>query len=563
MIVWSRRSLGSKAHANAMLFSALSVHLLGAVAAVLLMAVPSYAGDEEPLHQRIDQLVMAKASDRPVAEVVDDAGFLRRVYLDLAGRIPSVGEIREFLADSRPDKRAAVIDRLLASEDYPRRMQELWHVILMERRADDPKWADYLRKSFAANKPWNVLCREMLYPDPTSEETLGSSFFYTKRLENYGQNPVDHPGLTRDVGRMFLGMDLQCAQCHDHLFVDEYKQRDFQGLFLVYSNLFLRKDKDLQYPAVGEKLLTKKAEFMSVFEKVTKETGPRLPGGPEFEIVTFEKDQEWLEPPDRKRNFLGTPKYSALKELAEHLPTPDNPAFARNAVNRFWFILMGRGLVHPLDLHHVDNPPSHPEVLDLLASEFVAHQFDIKWLLRELAMTQTYQRSSVLPEGDRPPPQESFLVAIEKRLLAEQLLTSVLEATGQRARFAPAGDDKKESSQLTNLQAKFVKAFANPPQEPEEEFAPSLQSALFLLNDASVLELMAPRDDNLADRLVKLSEPRALAEELYLSVLTRLPSDEEQAEVADFLAQQTDRKQIAVSQLIWALMASTEFCVNH
>jgi hypothetical protein len=563
MIDRSRRSLGNKTQSRSRFLRIGSLHLLGAIAAALLVAAPGFAGDVPPLHKRIDQLIMAKAGDRPVAEMVDDAGFLRRVYLDLAGRIPTIGQCREFLADANPEKRAALVDRLLASDDYPRRMQEFWHVTLMERRADDPKWAEYLRSSFAANKPWDVLCRELLYPDPSNEEALGSSFFYTKRLENYGQNPVDHPGLTRDVGRLFLGVDLQCAQCHDHLFVNEYKQQDFQGLFIVYSNLFLRKDKDLKYPAVGEKLLTKKAEFMSVFEKVTKETGPRLPGGPEFEIVTFEKDQEWLEPPDRKRNFQGIPKYSPLKELAEHLPTADNPAFARNAVNRFWFMLMGRGLVHPLDLHHVDNPPSHPEVLDLLAQEFVAHRFDIKWLLGELARTETYQRASVLPEGEKTPPPESFLVAIEKRLLAEQLLASTLEATGERARFDPAAEDKNAAKTFSAMRDKFVKAFANPPQEPEEEFAPSLQSALFLLNDESMLELMNPRDGNLADRLVKLSEPSALAEELYLSVLTRLPSEEEKADVAEFLAAQPDRKQAAVSQLVWALVASTEFCVNH
>jgi hypothetical protein len=532
-----------------------------ALAAATFLSADAVA--EESLSAQVDRLIVAAAGDRPVAEVVDDAGFLRRVYLDLASRIPTIDEAREFLADARSDKRAQVIDRLLASEDYARRMQELWHVILMERRADDPKWAEYLRNSFAANKPWDALCQEMLYPDPANEAALGASFFYTKRLENYGQNPVDHPALTRDVGRMFLGMDLQCAQCHDHLFVDEYKQQDFQGLHIVYSNLFLRKDKDLKYPAVGEKPIAKKAEFMSVFEKVTKETAPRLPGGPEFQIVTFEKDQEWLEPPDRKRNFAGIPKYSALKQLAEHLPTPDNPAFARNAVNRFWFILMGRGLVHPLDLHHADNPPSHPELLDLLAGEFVAHKYDIRWLLGELARTETYQRASVLPPGDRTPPQESFLVAIEKRLLAEQLLTSTLVATGERARFDPASDDKDAAKKLAGLRDEFVKAFSNPPQEPEEEFAPSLQSALFVLNDSSVLDLMTPRDGNLADRLMKLSEPTALAEELYLSVLTRLPSDVEQVEVADFLAAQPDRKPAAVSQLIWALMASTEFCVNH
>jgi hypothetical protein len=351
-------------------------------------------------------------------------------------------------------------------------------------------------------------------------------------------------------------MDLQCAQCHNHLFIDDYKQQDFQGLFIVYSNLFLRKDKDLKFPAVGQKPIAKKQEFMSVFDKVSLQTGPRLPGGPEFEMQVFEQGQEWLEPPDRKTNFPGIPKYQPLVQIAEHLPSPENPAFTRNIVNRLWCVLMGRGLVHPLDQHHSANPPSHPEVLDLLAKEFAAHNFDIKWMLGQLARTQTYQRDSQLPEGQSDVPQEKFLVAIEKRLSAEQLMQSMLVAAGESARYE---DTKKRD----DLRARFVKAFANPPMEPEVEFAPSLQGALFVLNDSNVLEWLNPRENNLADRLMKISEPDALADELYISVLSRQPDGDERQMVIEHVGKNTDRKQAAVAQLIWALLATTEFCVNH
>jgi hypothetical protein len=529
----------------------------GCVLAYLcLIAGVSLLRAEEPLPGRIDALILAKAGSFKPAEVVDDAGFLRRIYLDLAGRIPTAEEARAFLSDNAADKRAKLIDQLLASSDYPRHMQQLFQVMLMERRADDPQWAKYLESSFAANKPWDVMCRELLNPDPANEATLGSSFFYTKRLENYGQNPVDYAALTRDVGRLFLGVDLQCAQCHNHLFIDDYKQQDFQGLFIVYNNLFLRKDKDLKFPAVGEKPLAKKAEFMSVFDKVSLETGPRLPFGSEIEIPAFEKGEEWLQPPDKKTNFAGTPKFSPLAKIAEQLPTPENAGFARNIVNRLWFVLMGRGLVHPLDQHHHGNPPSHPEVLDLLAGEFTSHKFDIKWLLGELARTQTYQRASVLPEGQTDMPPEKFLVAVEKRLLAEQLMEAMLVATGERPRY----EDAKKRDEL---QKRFAKAFANPPMEPEEEFAPSLQGALFVLNDSNVLEWLNARENNLADRLSKISEPDALADELYISVLSRQPSADERQMVLDHLAKLADRKPAAVSQLIWALLAATEFCVNH
>lgn len=512
-----------------------------------LLAAPLLASSAvaQTLPQRIDALILAKAPSKAAA-VCDDAEFLRRAHLDLAGRIPTAVEARTFLDDGSPEKRVKLIDKLLNSPDHPRRMTELFHVMLMERLGDHAEWTKFLQKSFAANKPWDQLAREILRAAP-KEETRGAAFFYSKRLENYGQNPVDYPALTRDVGRLFLGMDLRCAQCHDHLFVRDYKQADYQGLFAFYQNVSLGNAAE---PSVAENAATAKVAFMSVFRKQPRETGPKLPGLPEVEIPKFDKGKEYETPPDPRKKIAGVPKFSTLAAVSKRLPTPENAAFARNIVNRLWFVLMGRGLVHPLDLHHSGNPPSHPELLDLLVQELVAHKYDMKWLLRELALTQTYQRSSVLPEGVKEPPRESFLVAHEKRLSAEQLLASVLVATGEDVKHATAA------------RPKFVKAFANPPREPEDEFAPALRGALFLLNDDLVLGWLAPKPGNLVDRLAKLPDDKA-AEELYLSVLSRRPADEERDEVATYLAKHTDRRPAALGRLAWALLASTEFGVNH
>src|SRR5262249_15124568 len=141
-----------------------------------------------------------------------------------------------------------------------------------------------------------------------------------------------------------------------------------------------------------------KVAFSSVFKKAPKETGPRIPGGAEIEVPPLKKGEEFVKPPDPKTQFPGVLRFSPLGRLAEQLPTAENQAFTRNIVNRLWFVMLGRGLVYPLDLHHSGNPPSYPELLDLLAREFAAHKFDIKWLLRELALSQTYQRSSLLPQ---------------------------------------------------------------------------------------------------------------------------------------------------------------------
>lgn len=522
------------------------------------------ADADEPLHSRIDQQIEAAAGTN-VAPVADDAEFLRRVYLDFAGRIPSVDETRAFLSDAAGDKRTTLIDKLLVSPEYPRRMREAFHVQLMERAGEHEEWTRFLEQSFAANKPWDQLVREMLNPNADDETTRGAAFFFTKRLENYGQQPVDLPGLTRDVGRLFLGVDLQCAQCHDHLFIDDYKQVDFQGLHTFVSHTTIRQD--VKFPAVGEKLIDKKTEFMSVFVKEPKSTGPRLPFGTEVDVPAFAKGEEFVLPPDRKKNFPGRPKFSPLAILAEQLPTASNAQFARNIVNRLWWQMLGRGLVHPLDLHHAKNPPSHPELLDLLTAEFVAHKFDIKWLLRELALTRTYQRGSSLPSGlEREPSPEKYIVAIEKPLSTEQMLWSVLQATGELPRFQPAVDTEgkpKPNAPLDDLRKRFTAALANPPREPEGDFAPSVKAALFLSNDAQVLGLLKPRDGNLAEQLVKETDPAQLAERAYLAVLARPPSPEEVSDVAKFVVERGDDRAKAVGQLIWALVASTEFCVNH
>ena len=516
----------------------------------------------EPLSRQIDEKILAKAAGKPASSLTDDAEFLRRVYLDFAGRIPSVEQLRGFLADKLLDKRAKVIDHLLNGPDYPKRMTEIFHVMLMERLGDHAEWTKYLTTSFKDNKPWDKMAREMLRADAADEANRGAAFFLSKRLENYGQNPVDYPALTRDIGRLFLGKNLQCAQCHDHLFIDEYKQQHFQGLFAFVQNLQLG---DAKLPSVAEKLTTGKVAFMSVFKKINRETGPSLPGGKEIEPPIFKKGEEYIVAPNLKTKTRGVPKFSTLAILSEQLPASDNKDFTRNIVNRIWFVAMGRGLVHPLDLNHKDNPASHPELLDLLASEFVAHKFDIKWLFRELALTQTYQRSSVLPKGVDTIAPESFLTAIEKRVSAEQLMESMLEAAGERDRYLAVkkADPNVKTESIASLQAKFLKAFANPARDPEEEFNPSLKAALFILNDPTILDWLTPRPGNLIDRLSKIADDGKAAEEMYLSVLSRIPTDEEKSGVVKYLTKNSAKRVAALGQFAWALLASTEFSVNH
>ena len=539
----------------------------------LLLNAHSDCRAEAPLHERIDQFIAAGADNRPVAEMTDDTEFLRRVWLDFAGRIPTPETVKAFAADASPTKRDRVIDELLAADAWPERMTDQFHIMLMERRGEDDGWNAWLKQSFKDGKPWDQLVRELLDPDGDAETTRGAAFFMTKRLEKYGQNPTDYPGLVRDVGRLFLGMDLQCAECHDHLFIEDYKQVDFKGLFTVYQNAYIRRD--VKFPAIGEKAMTAKLEFVSVFDPTQASTGPRVPGGREFEIAEPKpvdpKQPKPKTPPPR-------PDWSALKVIADELTSRENRQFARNAVNRVWFSLMGHGIVHPLDVHHSANPPSHPELLDALTDKFVAHDFDVKWLQREIALSDAYQRSTRLPDTAASPPKESFLVGIERRLSAEQIMSSILVATGQ-TEMIPAEAAKKpdgeadtvelpdiastELPSLPEIRTAFLAALANDAREPEESVASTVKGALFWRNSDIVQRLVHRRPGNVLDRLAATDDVGVLVDELFLTVLSRHPTHDEQATVAAFLASRPDEKDVVTRDAMWALLTSVEFYVNH
>ncbi|MGY8771326.1 MAG: DUF1549 domain-containing protein [Pirellulales bacterium] len=505
----------------------------------------------EPLHDQIDRLIEVKARADQIAQPATDSEFLRRVYLDFSGRIPSATEARNFLDDISIDKRVKLIDQLLESPGFSPRMASLFHSLLMEQRGDDKDWQLYLLNSFSENKPWDQMAREILKPNVQDKATRATVFFYQKRLEKSGANPVDYPTLTNDVARLFLGKNLKCAQCHDDLFIDEYKQSDFQGLYAAFLNVSVKKDPDAMYLSIVEKPMSAKLEFISVFDSTPYTTGPKFPGGSEFEVPAV---------PNTKDNKKIEPSFSPLRLFAEALPQAKNRTFTSSITNRLWFIMMGRGLVHPLDFHHSENPPSHPKLMTLLANEFGNHKFDIKWFLRELALTRTYGRSSIQPNVSGTSPSNRFLVSLERRLSAEQLLRSTLQATG-------TGDDNTKSplseESLDELRQDFVAAFSNEAKDPESEFKASVKGALFLLNGDRYLQLLEPQDGNLVDRLSKIGDSSELADEIYLSVLTRKPTQEEIKEVDDYLAENSERRAVAIGHLAWAMLTSMEFYVNH
>jgi hypothetical protein len=548
-------------------------------AVVLTIATTATAGDlaNRSLHERIDAVIESEFGTASAAPVGDDAEFLRRISLDLTGTIPNSDRVRTFIGDVAKSKREQMVDDLLASPEWPRRMADLFHVILMERRGDDSDWQVWLGASFTQNKPWNQIVYQILNADADDEDNRAAAYFMSKRLDKYGQNPVDYPGLVRDIGRMFLGQDLQCAECHDHLFIDDYKQLDFQGLFAVYKNTFIRRD--VKFPAVGEKAMTAPVEFVSVFDPTQRKTGPRIPGGTAFSIP--EPKPIASPSPKKKPPVPPRPEWSVVELLAREITRPENRQFARTTVNRVWYTLFGRGIVHPVDLDHSGNPPSHPRLLDLLTDEFIEHDYSLKWLIREIVLSKTWQRSSRLIDNTDSPAADRFAVAIERPLMAEQLLASVVRATGnvtllEEIKNSPESEQPDSDSGLTansidhsslptlaELKTAFSMAFANDAREPEGEFKATVKGALFWLNSSEIQQLLNRHPGNLFDKLTQIKQPVSLVDELYLAVLSRFPTPDESSVMVSFLNDASADRETAIRDATWSLLTSVEFYVNH
>ena len=532
-------------------------------AALLVSAVSVRA--QAPLHERIDQAIAAGTPefDKLAAPLADDAEFLRRIALDLTGTIPTAGEARTFLKDPSPDRRAKLIDRLLASPGYSLHMATVFDVLLMDRRPAKyvplAQWQEFLRNAFATNMPYDQMVRTLLGADGSDPKTRAAARFYLDR------NGETHQ-LTRDIARLFLGMNLQCAQCHDHPVVHQYRQAHYYGVFafLNRSYVLAPRGKKGTMPAVFAEKAEGDVSYQSVFDtKLTKKTGPRLPGGSLLKEPTFAKGKEYRVPPSK--GTAGVPAFSRRAHLPELLTAADNLQFRRTAANRLWAMMLGRGLVHPVDFDHAENPPSHPALLQLLADELGTLKFDVKAFLKQIALSQTYQRSSRLPKGVEEVAPQTFAVAQVRPLSPEQLAWAMMQATGLTdiERKAKGMTEARLHAKLAGNVPPFVKVFGGPAGQPQEGFEATIDQTLFLKNGALLRGWLVPRAGNLIDRLTKRSDAGAVAEELYLSVLTRQPSAEERKEIADYLADHRNDRGAAVQELAWALLASAEFRFNH
>ena len=393
--------------------------------AVLVAGAVETRAEPPSLRTVIDHQVLAVQGSQSVApaSASDDYMFARRVSLDLTGRPISVAALKEFVADSDSAKRERLIDRLLASPEYARHMQYTFDVLLMQRlpkkHIDPAAFAEFLRKSFAENKPFNQLALEILSADGAEETNRSASRFMLDR-------ELKREETVRVIGRVFLGRDMQCAQCHNHPQIDDYYQRHYYGLAAFLKRSYLFTDPKSKQVMIGDKIKGD-VTFTSVFTGEEGKTPPRM-----LELTELVDPQPVEEPyevvPDKTNR--GVPKYNRRLQLGPAMVSDSNRAFRLNITNRIWAQMMGQGFVEPLDMFHQENTPSHPQLLETLADALRDHNYDLKYLLKEIAMSAAYQRASYW-EGEELPPATSYLVGSIKPLSPEQFAWTLLQSLGE------------------------------------------------------------------------------------------------------------------------------------
>jgi len=465
-------------------------HLIAATAALWFLGASPFAPlrADEPLHTTIDALI-AKENPAGLAPLAGDAEYLRRAYLTLHGVIPTAAQARAFFSDPAPDKRARLIDALLASPQFAKWMAVRFDVMLMERRGEThtkaAPWRDWLEESFAANKPWDALVREILTQDGADEKTRHLARWLLER-------EADPNALTKDTARLFLGRDIGCSQCHDHPRVDDYVQRDYAGLQAFFSRTYLFRPDANKPGFVGEQAAGE-TSYNSVFTKVGGDTKPRLPGEAE---LTEPPAGEWTVAPDPKNKMTRpVPKYSRRGLLATALGDGHHPLFRRNIANRLWAIVFGRGLVEPQDLMHSGNPPSNPELLDLLADRIAAMKFDMRAFIRELALTDTFQRTLDLPElppdaakvaeGKMPGLEQQAATLASAEFSATQTEEQARKATIEAQRAAAPVKGEWTKTEAAAAEAKKAVDAAATEQKKMEDALAAKRDAQRLLGEAA------------------------------------------------------------------------------
>jgi len=523
---------------------------------------PAGAADER-LRDTIDREIKAGWAKEKITAPgqSSDTVFLRRVYLDLVGMIPTYEEATAFLKDADPKKREKLIDTLLADPRFARQQAQVFDLAMLTRShklvdgtvgyRNRGRFRQWLAKQFEANEPWDRIAAKILWA-----EEDGSQLFFAV---NSGTDEM-----VTAVSRVFLATQIQCAKCHDHPY-EPWTQKDYHGM----AGFFVRtvtvevpakpevtNQKGKQY-LVGEKAV---GEALFATEEIDPKTKKKqsIPIKPKFlngaALTEPESPKDYVEPKLKPGEVPPKPAFSRREKFVEWMTAKDNPYFARAAVNRVWAQFMGRGFAHPVDDFNSQNAPSNPELLKAIEKEFVAHKFDLKWLVREIVSSEGYQATDLGPVTDAMP--KHYQRARIRPLIVEELIASLHIATGLGVESALKQDPSQD-----------LLKYLGEPTDGQGRFQGSLSEHLFLHNGDLFRGLCRPNKGNLPEKLLTGPEDwNAKVERMFLSVLSRPPTSEEKDRFVKYLsADAKDPKAAAqrMEEAMWVLVSCSEFRFNR
>ncbi|MFO0902064.1 MAG: DUF1549 and DUF1553 domain-containing protein [Pirellulales bacterium] len=469
--------------------------------------------------------------------LADDAVFLRRTTLDVCGRLPTVDEARQFLADADPNKRRVLIDRLLESPDYPAFFALRWGAILRNSNlagSDQAAYAfhNWMKDLIARNRPYDEMVRGIVAASGEWQDAPAINWYWQSRDDQLHQ-------VTADTAQVFLGLRLQCARCHHHPY-ERWGQADYFGLAGFFTRL-------------GRKGFGQPPPY---FASATVTTGERNP------LTGKAPEPKYLDGPEAKFGPDDDPRHGLVDWMAK----PENPYFARVFVNRLWGHFLGRGLVHEVDDLRETNPPSNPELLEALARDFVDHKFDMKHMVRTILNSRVYQLSSEPTEHNQHD-RQNFARFYGRRLYAEVFLDAVDQATGTKTRFNGVSSQARAVDlPHEGFGSYFLDTFDRPRRvtscECERSSGATLAQVLLLANSDEIENKLAAGDGRVARLIAEKKSPREAIEELYLATFGRPPKPDELAAAGPYVEQAKDQAS-ALQDLLWTLVNTREFMFNH
>lgn len=524
--------------------SAMLVRYEGKLSVVNVTAVSDapFTWAPAPEFNYIDKAINAKLQRLKLqpSELASDADFLRRVSYDLIGVPPTPEETRAFVADKTETrrKRSALIEKLLAREEFVNHWSVKWSDLLQVNRAklgDKGVWAfrEWIRESLGTNKGYDVMARELLTARGSTFRNPPANFFRFTREPKVAMETTT---------QLFLGVRMVCAQCHDHPF-EQWTQNQYYNLSAFFGQLAVKSGED-----GDEEVVYDKRDEIEVHHPKDNRVMPAK--------FLFNVDKTNL-------------REAELREsLAEWVTSKSNPLFAKSMANRMWSYFFGKGIIDPVDDIRASNPPSNPALLDAMTRDFIEHNYDLKNLIRTIVNSRTYQlsyKATVSNAGD----ETNFSHALPRRLSAEQLFDGVHQAAGIKPKLAmvPKESLAQDVPDPSIGKGGFLDVFGRPERqtscECERRSDVSLVQALNLLNGSTIADAIADPEGRIAKLVLAGKTDRQLVEEIYLAALNRAPEGNELDVALTYLGKSGAPRTERAQDLMWALLNSNAFLFNR